>query len=191
MKALLVIDVQNEFSPDGQRPVPNFYEAVNVIRTRVAEARKAGWPIAWVKHFNLPTESPAFMPGTKGANFFADFGPENGRVREAEFQKTVFGAFTGSSIGDWLVKWAVDEVIIVGFYTHMCVSTTAREALMRGLQVTIDPKGTGACNLSNPDLGDQSAEEVKRSALLHLVNLGVKIDQSFSSAAAYSSVGIL
>lgn len=190
MKALLVVDVQNEFSLTGKRPVPDFYETVKVIRGCVTEARNEGWPIAWVKHFNLPTESPAFIPGTVGADFIPDFGPKTGTNLEVEFQKTVFGAFTGSALGEWLAEQEVDDVLIVGFYTHMCVSTTAREALMRGLHVTINSNGTGACDLSHPYLGTQTASEVKRSALLQLVNLGVKIDFASMPTAENMAISI-
>ncbi|MGH2550651.1 MAG: hypothetical protein ACRDHN_14755, partial [Thermomicrobiales bacterium] len=65
--------------------------------------------------------------------------------------------------------------LIAGFYTHMCVSTTSREALMRGLRVSIDPAGTGATALSHPELGELTADEVRRTALLHLHHLGAEI----------------
>jgi len=87
------------------------------------------------------------------------------------FEKTVFGAFTGTGLEQWLRDFGVASVMIVGFYTHMCVSTSAREALVRGFDVTIDPAATGARDLLDEYLGEQSADEVRRSALLQLVNM--------------------
>jgi hypothetical protein len=57
----------------------------------------------------------------------------------------------------------------------MCVSTTAREALMRGLAVAIDPDATASEALHHPLLGELSAGEAHRAALLHLVDLGVEL----------------
>jgi nicotinamidase-related amidase len=67
MQALLVVDVQNEFSGKGLRAVPNHEEALRRIARHVEEAREAGRPIAWVQHFNKPHESKAFVPGTWGS----------------------------------------------------------------------------------------------------------------------------
>lgn len=180
MQALVVVDAQNEFAPQGQRTVPNHAEALEAIVLRMEDARREGRPIAWVRHYNTPEEnagreSPAFERGTWGAEFSPGLGPLAGRAEEIEFQKSVYGAFTGTDIGSWLERVGADDVLLVGFYTHMCVSTTAREALMRGLQVSVDPNGTGATTISHALLGTLPADEVRRTALLQLNHMGVAI----------------
>lgn len=175
MQTLIVVDAQNEFSPRGQRAVPNHADALEAIQRRVEEARREGRPIAWVRHHNRPDETPAFVPGTWGAEFSPGLGPLPGSAGEAEFVKDVFGAFTGTSIGSWLDAQGSDDVLIVGFFAHMCVSTTAREALMHGLRVAVDPEATGASAIQHPLLGEQTAAEVHRTALLQLSHLGVAI----------------
>lgn len=178
MQTLIVVDAQNEFAEGGNRTVPNAVAAREAILRRVEDARREGRPIAWVRHHNRPDElpeRPAFIPGTWGAEFMPGLGPLAGRAEEAEFVKEVYGAFTGTDIGAWLDKIGSDDVLIVGFYAHMCVATTAREALMRGLHVAIDPAGTGAVPVRHDLLGEQSAEEVHRTALLHLNHMGVAI----------------
>ncbi|HEU4783544.1 MAG TPA: isochorismatase family cysteine hydrolase [Ktedonobacterales bacterium] len=180
MQTLIVLDAQNEFSAEGNRTVPNHAEALEAIRRRVEEARREGRPIAWVRHHNPPVEpppglKPAFIPGTWGAELSSGLGPLAERSEEVEFVKNVFGAFTGTDIGSWLEEQGSDDVLLVGFFAHMCVSTTAREALMRGLSVSIDPDGTGGFPWRHELLGEQSAEEVHRTALLQLSHLGVSI----------------
>jgi nicotinamidase-related amidase len=76
---------------------------------------------------------------------------------------------------EWLRGLGVSDVLIVGFYAHMCVSTSVREALVRGFDVAIDPEATGARDLENERLGRLSADEVRRSALLQLVDMGATI----------------
>jgi nicotinamidase-related amidase len=173
MRALVVVDAQNEFSPGGLRPVPNHAAVVAAITRRVEEARAAGWPIAWVRHHNRPGESIRFLPGTWGAEFTPGFGPQAGAAVEAEFVKEVFGAFTGSGLGPWLEGLQVSEVLICGLLAHMCVSTTAREALMRGLRVVVDPDAVASAAIHHPRLGDLGPEEASRAALLHLIDMGV------------------
>jgi nicotinamidase-related amidase len=178
MQALLVVDAQNEFSPDGQRPVPNHAAALDRIHAHVQHARNERRPIAFIMHHNRPDESPAFVPGSWGAQLSPGLGPRTEFGPEALFEKDVYGAFTTTMLEQWLRDLDVDEVLIVGFYAHMCVSTSAREALVRGFDVTVDPDATGARDLEHELLGHQSADEVRRSALLQLVNMGVKLAQS-------------
>jgi nicotinamidase-related amidase len=173
MQALLVVDVQNEFSGKGLRAVPNYEEALRRIARHVGEAREAERPIAWVQHFNKPHESKAFVPGTWGSELPPGMGPQS--KSERLFTKDVYGAFSAEGLEDWLNELGVRSVLIVGFYAHMCVSTSVREALIRGLDVFVDPEATGARDLEHPVLGRQSADEVRRSALLQLTNMGAQV----------------
>jgi nicotinamidase-related amidase len=163
MKALVIIDAQNEFSHKGKRPVPGYAGIIESIKLKVSQARNLGIPIAWVRHANLPTEPPAFVPGTWGYEYECGFGPLEGSELEKEFKKVVYGAFSGSDIGSWLKSIHADEILLMGFYTHGCVSTTAREAIMAGIKVTIDPNTTGACLIYHDLLGMQIADEVRRT----------------------------
>ncbi|HEV7704290.1 MAG TPA: isochorismatase family cysteine hydrolase [Gemmatimonadaceae bacterium] len=175
MQALLVVDVQNEFSPEGLRAVPNHASAMRAIQAHIDRARDDERPIAWIQHHNKPSESRAFIPGTWGAALSTGMGPQLGHGPERLFQKEVFGAFTTTALDAWLRELGVTEVLIVGFYAHMCVSTSAREALVRGYDVMIDPNATGARDLEHPLLGSQSAFDVRRSAMLQLVHMGASV----------------
>jgi nicotinamidase-related amidase len=183
MQALIVVDVQNEFSATGLRPVPNHADALEHIRLRIQQARELRQPIAWIIHYNKPTESRAFVPGTWGAQPSPGLGPEPGFGPEKRFEKDVFGAFTGTGLEQWLRSEGAESVLLVGFYTHMCVSTSAREALVRGFDVAVDPDATGARDLEDAILGRLTDDEVRRSALLHLQNMGVTMTQSERAAS--------
>jgi nicotinamidase-related amidase len=178
--ALIVVDAQNEFSSAGKRPVPNHTSALAAIRAHVERARRERRPIAWVRHHNKPNESPAFVPNSWGAEFSPGLGPEAGFGPEALFEKDVYGAFTGTGLEAWLRSVDVRAVLIVGFYAHMCLSTSVREALIRGFDVSVDPEATGARDLDHPVLGRQTADEVRRSTLLHLTNMGAAIEPGVS-----------
>lgn len=175
MQALLVVDAQNEFSAEGRRAVPNHADALNKIHAHVQQARREGRPIAFVQHHNRPNESPAFIPGSWGAELSPGLGPQSGFGPEKLFQKDVFGAFTGTDLEAWLRPLGVDTVLIVGFYAHMCLSTSSREALVRGFDVVVDPEATGSRDIEDEVLGMQTADEVRRSALLHLTHMGVTL----------------
>jgi nicotinamidase-related amidase len=175
MRALIVVDVQNEFSPSGLRPVPNHATALAAIQRWIARARAEGWAIAWIQHHNRPDESRAFVPGSWGAELSPELEPRLGRQGERHFQKDVYGAFTGTGLDEWLRAQGVQEVLVVGFYAHMCLSTTVREALVRGFEVAVDPAATGARDLEDGVLGRQTSDEVRRSALLQLIDMGASV----------------
>ena len=175
MQALLLIDTQNEFSADGLRPVSNHAGALARIQAHVEQARREKRPIAFILHYNRPEEWPAFQPGSWGAELSPGLGVRTEFGPEKQFAKDVFGAFSGTDIEAWLRQVGADEVLVVGFYSHMCVSTTAREALMLGFRVVIDPEATGTRALEQVGLAKQSADDVRRSAMLHLVSMGASV----------------
>ncbi|MEO8200532.1 MAG: isochorismatase family cysteine hydrolase [Gemmatimonadota bacterium] len=183
MRALLVVDAQNEFSERGQRAVPNHTHALQAIHRLVDRAREQSLPIAWVRHHNRPNESRAFVPGTWGAELSPGLGPKSGFGPENLFEKDVFGAFTGTGLEEWLRSLGVKEIMIVGFYTHMCVSTSTREALVRGFEVAVDVEATGAREIDDAVAGHQTADQVRLSALLHLANMGASIVRSSQADA--------
>jgi hypothetical protein len=89
----------------------------------------------------------------------------------------VYGAFSNTKLAEWLQTNGIDEMVLVGFFSHMCLSTSAREALVRGFKVSIDPTATGAREIVHPVLGRQTADEVRRTALLQLSDMGAAIVQ--------------
>lgn len=177
MQALVVVDAQNEFGPSGRREVPDHAAALATILERIREARAEDRPIAFFRHHNVGEQVDAFIPGSWGAQFSGGVGPLAERSQEAEFVKEVIGAFTGTGLEEWLRNQGCDGVLLVGFYAQQCLSTSAREAYIRGFQVSVDPNGTASRPIQHPLLGEQSAAEVKRSALLHLAALGVTMTQ--------------
>ncbi len=175
MQALVVVDAQNEFSPEGLRAVHKHAEALKRILQLAKEARLEKRPIAWCKHYNKPHEARAFVPKTWGAEFSPGIGPEPGHGPEMVFKKDLHGAFTFTGLQEWLQSLGVDELLVTGFSTHMCVSTTAREGISRGFKVSVDYRGTATCGIEHPVLGSMCAEEVRRTSLLHLANIGIEI----------------
>jgi nicotinamidase-related amidase len=188
MQALIVVDAQNEFSPEGLRAVPGHAGYMERIQRRVQEAREQKRPIAWIRHYNRPNESRAFVPNTWGSELSPGLGPQEGFGPEKLFEKDVFGAFSGTRLEEWLRSLGISEVLLAGFFTHMCISTSAREALVRGFEVVVDADATGTHAIAHPVLGQLTAAEVKKTALIHLSDMGVKIEQAAADKAVPAGV---
>ena len=57
-----------------------------------------------------------------------------------------------------------------------------------GFEVSVDPDATGACDLKDELLGDMTADGVRRSALLHLKNMGVSVVESTLPMVKFADV---
>src|SRR5262249_13737047 len=65
-KALLVIDLQNDYFPDGKFPLWNAERTLDNAEATIRSARHAGVPVILIQH-SAPAGSPFFAESTAGA----------------------------------------------------------------------------------------------------------------------------
>lgn len=160
-RALLVIDVQNEYFT-GQLPVsypensfPNILKAMDL-------ANANNIPIIVIQHTAPQKDSKTFRKGSDEWQLHPEIvaRPYNHLV-----EKTLPGSFTGTDLETWLRGQEVDIVTISGFMTQMCCDTTARQALHLGFSVEFLSDATGTLQISNY-AGTVTAEELHRAILV-------------------------
>jgi nicotinamidase-related amidase len=127
---VVVIDAQREYV-DGRMPLPDIDPAVESIARILAAAREAGTPIVHVAHQGRP--GGTFAPG-EGGVIIERVAPIEG---ESVVGKRFPNAFADTELGDVLAGHPDRSLVLCGFMTHMCVSSTARAALDRGLDTTV------------------------------------------------------
>lgn len=159
-RALLVIDVQNEYFTGA---LPITYPAGHLEQILIAmdAAATKQVPVVVVQHHMTDPEKPYFQKGTSGWELHAEVAA---RPHDVLIEKTLPGSFTGTELGDWLRERNIDTVTIAGYMTHMCCDTTARQAVHRGFTVEFLSDATGTLPLSN-SAGEVTAEELQRSIL--------------------------
>lgn len=125
MKALLVIDVQNDYFPGGKFVLWNTEETLRNLEVAIAHARSAGIPVIHVQHLADPAAGPApfFELGTPGADIHA-------RILAAApdapiVVKAFADSFFGTRLGQVLGQRGVTELLVCGMMTHNCVTHTA------------------------------------------------------------------
>ncbi|MBI5892819.1 MAG: cysteine hydrolase, partial [Deltaproteobacteria bacterium] len=74
------------------------------------------------------------VQGTKGAEVVDDIMPKKG---DTIVYKKTYSGFFETELDDVLKKFGIDEVIITGVVTNICVLYTAADAYMRGYEVNI------------------------------------------------------
>ena len=154
-KALLIVDVQNDFCEGGSLAVAGGGAVAEGISALLAASPQEWDHIVATKdhhidpgaHFGDPPDYIDTWPrhcvaGTPGADFHPAL--DTDRI-EAIFEKGEHGAaysgFEGRSggigLGAWLKMRDVTEVDIVGLATDYCVRSTALDAVREGFAATV------------------------------------------------------
>ncbi|HWF35959.1 MAG TPA: nicotinamidase [Solirubrobacteraceae bacterium] len=172
MEALIVVDVQNDFTPGGALAVTDgdqIIEAVNrlarqaplVIATRDwhppdhrSFAERGGiWPVHCVRD-------------TPGAQLHPDLGArfdaiiDKGRAPDQEG----YSGFEDTPLEQLLRERGVDTVHIVGLALDYCVKATALAARAAGFDVVVHREATRAVEVAPGD-GDRALEELRAAGV--------------------------
>jgi nicotinamidase-related amidase len=141
MKALLIVDMLEDFV-DGSLANPRAQAIVGPLRALLDHARVNGWVVVFSNDAHLPDDpelkiwGPHAMAGDPGAEVIAALEPHPGE-RELVSPKRSYGAFDGTDLDERLKALGVDEVVVTGQHTHICVRHTSYGALIRGYEVTV------------------------------------------------------
>ena len=175
-RALLIIDVQNDFArPHGALPVPRGEEVIEPIN---ALARSGRFDLVVATRDWHPDDHASFaehggpwpphcVRGTAGAELVAELDREaidaivdKGTERTGEG----YSGFEADELIEHLRRAGVDEVTIVGLAADYCVRHTALDARRHGLRVRLHREGVRGI-----------APETTAAALAELEDAGVEI----------------
>ncbi len=184
MRALLIVDVQNDFCEGGSLAVNGATDVVGAINGLLAGDHGYDHVVATKDYHVEPGEHFSDQPDFVSSwprhcvahSAGADFHPRlNTAPIEAVFHKGAYGAaysgfegrLTGVALADWLRDHGVDEVDVVGIATDYCVRATAEDAVRAGFgtRVLVDLTAGVA-----PESTARALEEM-RDAGVHLVSV--------------------
>jgi nicotinamidase-related amidase len=133
-KALVIIDIQNDYFPGGAMELVGSVEAAEVAAQIQQDFRNQGLPVINVQHIAKSPSATFFLPGTEGAEIYESVKPAEG---ELAIVKHFPNAFRETTLLESLKDLKVTELVIVGMMTHMCIDTTVRAASDLGFDVTV------------------------------------------------------
>ena len=155
MRALIVVDVQNDFCEGGSLAVDGGGDVARAISRYLQDGNGYAHVVATNdyhvdpgSHFSDEPDYASSWPrhcvvGTQGVRFHPDL--DITRV-EAIFRKGTHAAAysgfegvddAGTPLGDWLREHDVDEVDVVGIATDYCVRATAADAARAGFATRV------------------------------------------------------
>lgn len=144
-KALLVIDLQKDYTGTGARPPFPYKDSEKLIATvnqAIAKASAEGIPVVYIRQeFEGPWGriwSRTFGSGTalKGSPG-AELDRRLVRASGAEFTKPKGDAFSNPGLEAFLAGHRVRDLYLTGLDAEFCVHLTAQGALNRGYTVTV------------------------------------------------------
>lgn len=133
-KALIVIDIQNDYFKHGAWELVGSTEASLKARKMIDHFRANNLPIAHIQHFAVDGNMPFFHPGTQGAEIHDNVKPLEG---EKVVKKHYPNSFRETDLLEYLKSNDVTEVVITGMMSHMCVDATTRAAKDLGFECTV------------------------------------------------------
>ncbi|MET0621414.1 MAG: nicotinamidase [Pyrinomonadaceae bacterium] len=171
-RALIVVDVQNDFCPGGALAVERGDEVVAPLNSLIEEFLERGEPVyksrdwhpARTKHFadyggTWPVHC---VQGTFGAEFHRQLldDPRVQVVSKGMGDEDTYSAFDGTALAEELRRRGVREVWVGGLATDYCVKQTVLDALREGFRVRALSEAMRAVNL-RPDDGRRALEEMR------------------------------
>jgi nicotinamidase-related amidase len=170
-QALLLIDIQNDYFPDGAMELAGSPKA-GVQAARLLQVyRQKSLPVIHVQHISARKGATFFLPNTKGVQIHESVRPVEG---ETVFQKNYPNSFRETRLLEHLREHRVSQLVIAGMMTHMCIDTTTRAAADLGFQCVLahDACATRALSFGGATV---PAESVQTAFLAALGGLFAKV----------------
>jgi nicotinamidase-related amidase len=170
---LVIIDAQREYV-DGKLPLDGIDASIKEAAQLLVRARKAGTPVIHVVHKGKPGGA-LFNPDGPYFEIVSALAP---KPDETIIKKTLPNAFAGTNLEETLARIGRKNLIVIGYMTHMCISSTVRAATDRGYRSTIVAKATATRDLPAPGGGVVPAQTLQSASLAALADRFAAIVQS-------------
>jgi nicotinamidase/pyrazinamidase len=191
-RALIVVDLQNDFCPGGALAVPGGDEVVEIANDLLAEIPLSVLTQDWHpeghvsfassygrKAYELDdsADPPRVLwpdhcvAGSVGADFHPALRTERAKLilrKGFSLNLDSYSAFfendgiTPTGLAGWLAALGAGEVVVMGLATDYCVKATAMDARTLGLGVSVVLEGIRAVNAKNGD-GEAAIEAMKEA----------------------------
>lgn len=132
--ALLIVEVQNDYFPNGRIPLERSLEAAAKIETALHSFREKKKPVIHVQHISTHPDASYFLPCTKGAEFHSTVHPLKS---EAIIKKHYPNSFKDTNLLNHLIKNQINHLVICGMMTHLSIDATVRAAYDLGFTCTV------------------------------------------------------
>lgn len=133
-KALVVVDIQNDYFPGGRWTLSNVEAAAAQAARVIDRFRERGDLVVHIRHEFKDDNAPFFRPGSEGAQIH-DSAKNQGD--EPVVLKHYINSFRETELKAILDRHEITEVVVVGNMSHMCVDGMTRASVDFGYITTV------------------------------------------------------
>jgi nicotinamidase-related amidase len=133
-QALIVVDIQNDYFPQGKWPLVGADTAADNAARLIAAFRQAGDSVVHIRHEFTSDDAPFFTPGSKGAQLHPKV---LNHADEPVVLKHFVNSFRETELQAILQQHGIERLVVVGSMSHMCIDGIARAAADMGYEVTV------------------------------------------------------
>jgi nicotinamidase-related amidase len=182
-RLLVIVDIQNDYFPGGAYPLVGTEAAAERAGVLLAHFRASGEPIVHVQHVWDAPDATFMRPGTHGVEINDVVAP---LADEPVVLKASPNAFIGTDLEHRIRDAVVDDVVIAGMMTSMCVDSTVRAAADLGFTVTV---ASDACAAPDLEFGAvRIAGDVVHAAFLAALGDGFATVTTVDELAQHAGV---
>ncbi|MNM65577.1 Streptothricin hydrolase [compost metagenome] len=133
-QALIVVDIQNDYFPGGKWTLSGVDAAADNAARLIGAARESGDLVVHIRHEFLSPQAPFFVAGSQGAEIH----PKAQNLGdEPVVLKNYVNSFRETNLKSLLDDQRIEEVVVVGNMSHMCVDAITRAAVDYGYKATV------------------------------------------------------
>ncbi|MFD2287139.1 isochorismatase family protein [Pedobacter petrophilus] len=132
-KALIIIDIQNEYFENGALALKDPIPASENAKKLLDFFRSKSLPLVHIQHVS-PEGQPFFIEGTTGVEIHESVKPIEG---EKIITKQYPNSFRDTELLDHLKSQGITHLVIAGMMTHMCIDAGTRAAFDLGFECTV------------------------------------------------------
>jgi nicotinamidase-related amidase len=133
-QALLIVDIQNDYFPGGKFELFKMEKATKNAQRLLQSFRDHQTPIVHIQHIALQPDAPFFLPDTQGAEIHTSVLPSSDALT---IVKHFPNSFRETDLLQYLKALEIEEVVICGAMSHMCIDATTRAAFDFGFQCVV------------------------------------------------------
>jgi nicotinamidase-related amidase len=132
--ALIVVDIQNDYFPGGKWPLVGVDAAADNAARIIQATRDAGDLVVHIRHEFTSEDAPFFTPNSEGAKLHPKV---LNKADEPVVLKHFVNSFRETELKQILDQHGIEELVVIGAMSHMCVDGITRAAADMGYKVKL------------------------------------------------------
>lgn len=132
--ALVVIDMQRDYLPGGQYPLPDLDRAVDQAARLIELFRARSMPVIHIRHIEKDPAVGFLLDGTPGIEIDPRVAPQG---EDMLITKNYPNAFRDTTLAKVLHVLGAKELFFCGAMSNLCIDATVRAAFDMGYKCTV------------------------------------------------------